>query len=113
MDRGFQVALLTDGRLSGASGKIPAAIHATPEAVMGGPLSRLRTGDWVTLDAPAGCLMAEVDPEEWARRCPGERGASEPGMGWGGDLFSPLRGLLSSAEDGGTIFGEMESFDEL
>ena len=67
-DKGFKVALVTDGRMSGASGKVPAAIHLTPEAADGGPLARLRDGDIVRLDAEAGTLEALVEPAAWAAR---------------------------------------------
>ena len=72
-DKGFKVALVTDGRMSGASGKVPAAIHVTPEAADGGPLARVRDGDIVRLDAEAGTLEALVEPAEWAARDPGNR----------------------------------------
>jgi phosphogluconate dehydratase len=67
-NRGFRVALVTDGRMSGASGKVPAAIHVTPEALGGGPLARLRDGDVVRLDALTGMLEVLVDDDEWAQR---------------------------------------------
>jgi phosphogluconate dehydratase len=66
--KGFKVALVTDGRMSGASGKVPAAIHVSPEAAAGGPLARLRDGDIVRLDAVAGTLQALVDEAEWQAR---------------------------------------------
>ncbi len=66
--RGLRVALVTDGRMSGASGKVPAAIHVSPEAAAGGPLARLRDGDVVRLDADAGVLQALVPEAEWAAR---------------------------------------------
>ena len=72
-DKGFKVALVTDGRMSGASGKVPAAIHLTPEAADGGPLARLRDGDIVRLDAEAGTLEALVEPADWAARTPVDR----------------------------------------
>src|SRR3546814_7309524 len=65
-DRGFRVALVTDGRMSGASGKLPAAIHVTPEAARGGHIARLRDGDVIWLDATAGTLTALVPEAEWA-----------------------------------------------
>ena len=68
LDRGFKVALVTDGRMSGASGKVPAAIHVSPEALAGGPLAKLRDGDVVRLDAPAGRLDVLVPEAEWAAR---------------------------------------------
>ena len=66
--KGFKVALVTDGRMSGASGKVPAAIHASPEALAGGPLAKVRDGDVIRLDAVAGTLQALVDPVSWAAR---------------------------------------------
>src|SRR5207302_5918441 len=62
-DQGFRVALVTDGRMSGASGKVPAALHVTPESLAGGPLSRLRSGDVIRLDADRGVLEARVSAE--------------------------------------------------
>ncbi len=64
--KGFRVALVTDGRMSGASGQVPAAIHVSPEALAGGPLGRVRDGDLIRLDAVAGTLAALVDAAEWA-----------------------------------------------
>ena len=72
-DKGFKVALVTDGRMSGASGKVPAAIHVTPEAADGGPLARLRDGDIVRLDAEAGTLEALVEPGRVGRAHAGDR----------------------------------------
>ena len=66
--KGFKVALVTDGRMSGASGKVPAAIHVSPEALAGGPLAKVRDGDIIRLDAVAGTLEALVDAAEWAAR---------------------------------------------
>ncbi|HSM22797.1 MAG TPA: phosphogluconate dehydratase, partial [Rubrivivax sp.] len=68
--QGFRVALVTDGRMSGASGKVPAAIHVSPEALAGGPLAKVRDGDLIRLDADAGSLQALVDEAEWAARKP-------------------------------------------
>lgn len=68
LDKGFQVALVTDGRMSGASGKVPAAIHVTPEAAVGGPLAYVCDGDIIRLDAEAGTLEIKVDPVELMRR---------------------------------------------
>ncbi|MGZ3134143.1 dihydroxy-acid dehydratase, partial [Pseudomonas aeruginosa] len=64
--KGFKVALVTDGRMSGASGKVPAAIHVSPEALAGGPLARLRDGDVVRVFALTGTLQALVDEADWA-----------------------------------------------
>ena len=66
--KGFRVALVTDGRMSGASGKVPAAIHVSPEALAGGPLAKVRDGDLIRLDAVAGTLDALVDDGTWAAR---------------------------------------------
>ena len=81
-DRGQRVALVTDGRMSGASGKVPAAIHLTPEAAVGGPLARVRDGDLITLDADAGVLELHVAPYDLEardrRRSPTTRGSSAP-----------------------------------
>jgi phosphogluconate dehydratase len=69
-DRGHRVALVTDGRLSGASGKVPAALHVTPEAEGGGPIAKIRDGDRLRLDAPNGRLEVIVEAAEWAARAP-------------------------------------------
>ncbi|MBI5258308.1 MAG: phosphogluconate dehydratase [Burkholderiales bacterium] len=101
--KGFRVALVTDGRMSGASGKVPAAIHVSPEALAGGPLARLRTGDLVRLDAVNGQLDALVDEATWNARSlqaidPGH--AQDNAHGLGRDLFGGLRRDVSSAEEG-------------
>jgi phosphogluconate dehydratase len=101
--QGFKVALVTDGRMSGASGKVPAAIHVSPEVLAGGPLGRLRTGDRVRLDAVAGTLDALVDPAEWAARevavLPAAQAISN-GRGLGRELFAGMRRNVQSAEEG-------------
>jgi phosphogluconate dehydratase len=101
--RGFKVALVTDGRMSGASGKVPAAIHVSPEALAGGPLAKLRDGDRVRLDAVTGELNALVDPAEWAARplatMPTTLQAAN-GVGMGRDLFANFRRNALSAEEG-------------
>lgn len=101
--KGFRVALVTDGRMSGASGKVPAAIHVSPEAAGGGPLALLRDGDVVRLDAPAGRLEALVDAAEWSRRqaatLPDAR-REENGHGVGRELFAGLRRNATAAEEG-------------
>jgi len=101
--KGFRVALVTDGRMSGASGKVPAAIHASPEALAGGPLARLQDGDLVRLDANAGTLSALVDPAEWAARPLATLGADETeenAHGLGRELFGGMRRTVRSAEEG-------------
>lgn len=105
-DRGHRVALVTDGRMSGASGKIPAAIHLTPEADAGGPLARLRDGDVIRLDTAAGTLAVLVDEQEWLMREPAQcpRG-DHAAPGCGRELFAPMRANVTRADQGATIFG--------
>ncbi|MEY4911482.1 MAG: hypothetical protein RL761_1145 [Pseudomonadota bacterium] len=101
--RGFKVALVTDGRMSGASGKIPAAIHVSPEAAAGGPLAKVRTGDVIRLDAVAGTLQVFVSDSDWAARAADTmpqalRDAN--GVGMGRDLFAAMRRNAVAAEEG-------------
>ncbi len=103
-DKGFKVALVTDGRMSGASGKVPAAIHVSPEAVAGGALVRLRDGDVVRLDSNTGTLAALVDAAEWAAREPVRFDSTEGEQGMGRELFAGFRQLAAPAESGGGIF---------
>jgi phosphogluconate dehydratase len=101
--RGFKVALVTDGRMSGASGKVPAAIHVTPEAMHGGPLGKVRDGDVLRLDAVAGTLEAKVDAAAWAARTPFERSDAQArihGHGLGRELFAGMRRNVLGAEQG-------------
>lgn len=101
--QGFKVALVTDGRMSGASGKVPAAIHVSPEALAGGALARVRNGDIIRLDARAGTLDALVDAATWAAREPAvidPLAADDNGHGLGRELFAGLRRNVSSAEQG-------------
>ncbi len=101
--RGHRVALVTDGRMSGASGKVPAAIHVVPEALDGGPLARLRDGDRVRVDAVAGTLDVLVDATEWAARAPALPSADqadEHAHGLGRELFAGMRRLVQDAEHG-------------
>ncbi|MHA6723123.1 phosphogluconate dehydratase [Sphingomonas sp. RS2018] len=97
-NRGFRVALVTDGRMSGASGKVPCAIHLSPEALHDGPIGKLRDGDIVRLDAEAGVLAALVDPAEWDARVPFD--APPPAQGTGRELFAMMRAGCSTAEKG-------------
>ena len=102
-DRGFRVALVTDGRMSGASGKVPAAIHVSPEALAGGPLARVRDGDLLRVDAVAGTLQARVPEEEWAAREAEPRGAQAAARSahdLGRELFAGMRRNVTSAEEG-------------
>jgi phosphogluconate dehydratase len=101
--RGHRVALVTDGRMSGASGKVPAAIHCVPEALAGGPLARLRDGDTVRLDAVAGTLQALVDEAVWQLREPAALSAEQADMhahDLGRDLFAGMRRNVAGAEQG-------------
>ncbi len=99
-DRGFKVALVTDGRMSGASGKVPAAIHVTPEAKDGGALAKLREGDMIRLDAERGTLDALVDADLWQARTPIVGDLSRYQTGLGRDLFANFRAAVTSAEEG-------------
>ena len=101
--KGFKVALVTDGRMSGASGKVPAAIHVSPEAAAGGPLAKVRDGDVIRLDATAGTLQVLVSEAEWAARSvdlmPEELRAAN-GLGMGRELFAGMRRNALTAEAG-------------
>ena len=101
--KGFKVALVTDGRMSGASGKVPAAIHVSPEALSGGPLAKLRDGDLVRVCANSGELTALVPAAEWDRRELAQITADavvENGAGLGRELFAGMRRNVTSAEEG-------------
>ncbi|WP_329741880.1 phosphogluconate dehydratase [Dyella sp. A6] len=102
--RGHRVALVTDGRMSGASGKVPAAIHVTPEAIDAGPLGKLRDGDIVRLDVIAGTLEAKVDAAEWATREQVHADLSAHHVGMGRELFAPLRNAVGAAASGASVF---------
>ena len=102
-DRGFKVALVTDGRMSGASGKVPAAIHVSPEAARGGPIAKLRDGDIIRLDAAAGRLDVLVDAAAWAARTPAGADLSDNAHGLGRELFAAFRSTVGSAETGAAV----------
>jgi len=101
--KGFKVALVTDGRMSGASGKVPAAIHVSPEVLAHGPLGKVRTGDMIRLDAVAGTLNALVDDATWAAReladIDPERSENNA-HGLGRELFGGMRRNVRTAEEG-------------
>jgi phosphogluconate dehydratase len=99
LGRGFKVALVTDGRMSGASGPVPAAIHLTPEADAGGPLARVRTGDLIRFDARTGTLELRGPDECWLERPP-TRAAYDSRSGSGRELFANFRRLVGDAESG-------------
>jgi len=102
-NKGFAVALVTDGRMSGASGNVPAAIHVSPEAAAGGPLARVQDGDMVRLDAGTGTLDVLVDAAQWQARVPATMPAAlqaANGLGLGRELFAGLRRNALAAEQG-------------
>ena len=101
--KGFRVALVTDGRMSGASGQVPAAIHVSPEVLAGGPLGRVRSGDVIRVDAHAGTLDALVDAAEWQRREPAMLAPAQAeanGRDLGRELFAGMRRNVVSSEEG-------------
>ena len=105
--QGLKVALVTDGRMSGASGKVPAAIHVSPEAASGGPLARVLDGDLIRMDAVTGSLQVLVDPETWHARIPATmppelQAANSRGMGR--ELFTNLRKHALKAEEGASTW---------
>ncbi|PZG41829.1 phosphogluconate dehydratase [Spongiactinospora gelatinilytica] len=105
LDRGQRVAIVTDGRMSGASGKVPSAIHLSPEAAKGGPIALVRDGDMIRLDAAGGALELLVPQEELARRTPqGAPPSDEQWSGTGRELFTAFRRTAGPAERGAGIF---------
>jgi len=101
-NKGRRVALVTDGRMSGASGKVPAAIHLSPEAADGGPIARIREGDVIRLDALTGELEVKVDAATFAAREPVR--FTQPQYGLGRELFAPFRAAVGPAEAGAGLF---------
>ncbi|WP_428036331.1 phosphogluconate dehydratase [Amphritea sp.] len=104
-DRGFKVALVTDGRMSGASGKVPAAIHVWPEASLGGPLAQVADGDLIRVDATTGTLELIAEDSSWLSR--GQTmpaSAAQHHHGMGRELFAPMRDQVNCAEEGATVF---------
>ena len=102
-DRGFRVALVTDGRMSGASGKVPTAIHVTPEAAAGGAIARVRDGDVIRLDAAENQLDVLVDPAELSRRAPANADLSAHACGIGRELFAAFRSHVGPADTGAAV----------
>ena len=101
--KGFKVALVTDGRMSGASGKVPAAIHVSPEAAAGGPLAKVQDGDLIRLDGVAGTLQVLVSDAEWSARPLASMSAQQSaanGAGMGRELFANMRRNALKAEEG-------------
>jgi phosphogluconate dehydratase len=104
-DRGYRVAIVTDGRMSGASGKVPAAIHLTPEAAAGGPLARVLDGDQITVDSNTGRLTVHVSEYEFASRQPaGQAPSADEWVGTGRELFASMRSAVGPADEGATVF---------
>ena len=104
-DRGYKVALVTDGRMSGASGKVPAAIHVTPEALDGGPIGKVQDGDMVRVDAIAGTLELLVDEAELASRAQASEDMEPNTHGVGRELFDTFRRVAGHADAGASVFG--------
>jgi phosphogluconate dehydratase len=113
-DRGRKVAIVTDGRMSGASGKVPAAIHVTPEAALGGPLARVRDGDLVTVDAVTGRLLLDVsDVDLAARQSTGRAPTGEEWVGTGRELFAGFRATVGPADTGASVFPGLVTPEEV
>ncbi|WP_439529719.1 phosphogluconate dehydratase [Pannonibacter sp.] len=104
-DRGHKVALVTDGRMSGASGKVPAAIHVTPEACAGGAIARIQDGDVIRVDAVTGTLEVLVDEATFNARPLATQDLSANQFGVGRDLFAGFRALVGTADEGAHVFG--------
>jgi phosphogluconate dehydratase len=106
-DRGFKVALVTDGRMSGASGKVLSAIHVTPEAAEGGPLAKVRDGDIIRVDG-ANSALDVISPTDWCDRAPAQLDLAANNRGLGRELFTLFRVNACSAEHGGTAFPDYD-----
>ncbi len=104
-DLGYRVALITDGRMSGASGKVPAAIHVTPEAADGGAIAKIKDGDIIRIDATSGRLDILVDAKEFAARPLATKDMASNEVGTGRELFAAFRNLAGRADQGASIFG--------
>ncbi|MHB8678301.1 MAG: phosphogluconate dehydratase [Rudaea sp.] len=105
-NRGHRVALVTDGRMSGASGRVPAAIHVTPEAAAGGNIGKIRDGDVVRVDAATGVLELKVEAAALAARAPAQTGPGAHNHGFGRELFARFRAVASPADAGASFFGD-------
>ncbi|MEB6625081.1 phosphogluconate dehydratase [Acinetobacter pittii] len=107
-DQGFHVALVTDGRMSGASGKVPAVIHLSPEALLNGPITKVQTGDMLIIDAEAGVLDVEIDDDVWQSRPVAQpEHQAENEVGFGRELFGVFRAAAAPAEHGASVFGAL------
>jgi phosphogluconate dehydratase len=103
-DQGYKVALVTDGRMSGASGKVPNAIHLTPEAVDGGIVALVENGDIIELDLEQGILQLHIAPADLAKRQVNAPDLSDNYCGFGRELFNNLRKNATNSETGATVF---------
>lgn len=111
-DQGFHVALVTDGRMSGASGKVPAVIHLSPEALLNGPIAKVQTGDTLIIDAEAGVLDVELDEQVWQSRPVAQPvHQAENEVGFGRELFGVFRSAAAPAEHGASVFGALVGED--
>jgi phosphogluconate dehydratase len=107
-DKGFHVALVTDGRMSGASGKVPAVIHVSPETLLHGPIGKVRDGDMIVIDAVEGVLDVEIDAAEWEARPVAQPTHQESNeVGFGRELFGVFRAAAAPAELGAGVFGPL------
>jgi phosphogluconate dehydratase len=103
-DRGHRIALLTDGRMSGASGRVPAAIHVTPEAEAGGAIAKIRDGDMIRLDATTGSVDVLIDAAEFAARESATADLTKHHVGMGRELFGLFRANAVAADLGAGVF---------
>jgi phosphogluconate dehydratase len=110
-DKGYKVGLVTDGRMSGASGKVPAAIHVSPEAAIGGPLARVQEGDIIYLNTHTGVLAVRLTEQELSSRSLASADLSASHFGVGRELFAHMRLAVSTPEEGATVF-RFEDFEE-
>jgi phosphogluconate dehydratase len=102
-EKGYKVALLTDGRMSGASGKVLSAIHVAPEALAGGPIAKVRDGDLIRIDAVSGEMVAKVPDQEWRDRVIAVHRPNEDVFGLGRDMFEQFRQTVSTADMGASV----------
>jgi phosphogluconate dehydratase len=113
-DKGFKVALVTDGRMSGASGRVPAAIHVTPEAFTGGVIGKIHNGDIVEIDTITGELILHVSEAELAKRTQAKINLTLSHQGMGREFFAGMRSTLTGAEEGAcSLFVELDRLDSV